>query len=63
MEKPTSSFNGNNTGSQAPRALVIWPEGLSERPQIFPLGATDAETDSIRRHLERALEQAGWNHA
>lgn len=58
MEKVASSSNANNPGSQAPRALLIWPEGLSERPEIFPLGETDTETETIRRYLEQALSEA-----
>jgi len=57
MEKLASFSNANNADSQAPRALVIWSQGLSGRPEIFPLGKTDTEIETIQRYLERALSK------
>ena len=32
-----------------PQAIVRWPNGLQNRPVIWPLGATDEETAAVMR--------------
>ena len=41
--------------SNAPRGIVVWPNGLAGDPVVYPIGDTDEETERIRERLEGAL--------
>lgn len=45
----------NRTNSSFSQATVLWPRGIHHKAVIYPLGATDVETEAIRGLLEDAL--------
>ena len=36
-----------------PQAIIRWPRGVENSPEIFPLGDSDQETETIVRKLRR----------
>jgi hypothetical protein len=53
MEQVKQSSNRKDYIQQA---VILWPSGIRNEPVIYPLGATDEETEAIRRLLKRMLK-------
>ncbi len=47
----------NNRKDPVAQCVILWPRGLRHEPDLFPLGATDEETEAIRRILKRTMSR------
>jgi hypothetical protein len=52
MNESTKTLNRRDYPAQA---VVIWPNGIRGAAVLYPLGATDEETELIRRMLRKAI--------
>jgi hypothetical protein len=54
MNEP--SKNDTRKGYPA-QGLIVWPHGIRGAAVIYPLGATEEETEVIRRMLNKAIKR------
>jgi hypothetical protein len=51
---PAAPSNENVT--RCYRAILVWRQGLKGAPEVYPIGATDVETELIRQRVIAALK-------